>query len=126
MKKNGFTFIECILAIGILSIIAISILPIIDTSFSQFSNIEVKNELRNVAQSTIEILKSNNSLSYELIDELKTTALVEVREDYMEKNYMCTIKKLYESDRLMEVEVTAVYSNNKDVEEIALKASIKK
>lgn len=128
MRKDGFTFIECIVAIGILSIIAVSILPIIDSSFKQFSNIRVKNELRNIAQSTIEVLKSDDELSNELIDELETIDIMKVKEDYIQNDYMCIIKKLYDSEHLMEVEVMAIYSSNKDkdVEEIALKASIKK
>src|SRR5699024_4409195 len=104
------------------------ILPIIDSSFKQFSNIRVKNELRNIAQSTIEVLKSDDELSNELIDELETIDIMKVKEDYIQNDYMCIIKKLYDSEHLMEVEVMAIYSSNKDkdVEEIALKASIKK
>lgn len=126
MKKDGFSFIECILAIGILSIIAISILPMIDASFNQFANITVKNELRNVAQSTIEILKSQDQLSDELLFELETNDCIEVETDYMEKDYQCTVNKLYNSEHLIEVEVRVTYHKDKDVEEVAIKASIKK
>lgn len=126
MRKRGFTFIECILAIGILSLIAITILPIIDTSFKQFSNIVVKNELRNVAQSTIEILKSNEDLSYEWINQLESKDIINVESDYLEDDYKCIIKKIYNSQHLIEVEVMAISLNIEGVEEIVLKASIKK
>lgn len=126
MNKKGFTFIECVLAIGILSIIAITILPIIESSFKQYSNIAVKNELRNIAQSTIEILKSNDSLGVELLIELDKEDYIQVEADYIKNNYRCDIKKIYSTESLVEVEVRASNYKERDVEEIVLKSSIKK
>lgn len=126
MNKNGFSFIECILAVGIISIIAISILPIIESSSKQFSNITIKNELRNIAQSTIENLKSQANFSDDLIEELETNDSIEVKADNIEKGYKCIVYKIYDTDLLMEVEVVVSNYKDKDVEEIALKASIKK
>lgn len=126
MNKNGFTFIECILAIGILSIIVITIFPIIESSLRQYSSITVNNELRNIAQSTIEILKSNDSLGEELLEGLKDREYIEVESDYIKNNYNCSIMKIYESTNLIEVEVKASFCKGEDVEEIVFKASVKK
>lgn len=124
--KKGFSFIECILAITILGIIAISILPVIDTSFKQFEEVQLKNDLRNVAQSTIEILKSRDPLSHKIINELEGKDEIEIKEDYIDEKYNCIVKKHYNSDTLMEVEVVVINTNQQEVREIALKASIKK
>lgn len=126
MNKNGFSFIECILAVAIIGIIVISILPIVESSSKQFSNITIKNQLRNIAQSTVEILKSDDYLSNKLIEDLEDKEFIEVEDTYLNKGYRCIIKKTYDSDLLMEVEVIASNYENKGVEEIVLKASIKK
>lgn len=126
MNNKGFSFIECILAVGIISIIAISILPIIESSSKQFSNITIKNELRNIAQSNIEILKSESYLSDDLIGQLETKDSIEVKVNNIDKGYKCIIYKIYNAELLMEVEVVVSNYKDKDVEEIVLKASIKK
>lgn len=126
MKRKGFTFLECILAIGILSIIAVSILPIISTSSKQFSSIGVKNELRNIGQSTIEILKSTNELSIQILEELETKDELVVNASYIKENYECIVKKIGDSENLIDVEVRALYYKDEEVEDIVLKATIKK
>lgn len=122
--KKGFSFIECILAIGILSIIVISILPIVDTSFKQFDSIHKKNELRSIAQSTVELMKSNDELANELLWQLESTDKIDIKQDYIKDEYKCIVKRLYDSKYLMEVEVTVTNINKQDVGNIVLKASI--
>ena len=126
MKRQGFTFLECILAVVIISILVITMFPIINTSFKQFQNIEIKNELRNIAQSTIETLKSKNSLSNELLDKLELRDEIEIKADYIKNDYKCIVRKLYNSNKLIEVEVLAIYYNGEEVDKIGLKASIRK
>lgn len=126
MKKKGFTFIECVLAIGILSIIGITILPVLETSLKQYSSITINNDLRNIAQSTIEILKSNDSLSVEWLEELEEKDYMEVEANYIKNDYKCSITRIYNSKFLVEVEVSAWIYKDKDVGEVVLKASIRK
>lgn len=126
MKKRGFTFIECILAMGILSVIVVTIYPIMDTSFVRFTNVDTKNELRTIAQSTIEILKSEDELSNYWIEELERTDSISIDTEYIQDGYNCIINILYNSEKLMEVEVIVTNNIDKVGEELGLKASIRK
>lgn len=126
MKKKGFSFIECILAIGIISIIAVSVFPIIDSSTKVYSRITINNELRTIAQSTIETLKSEDPLSSMWITKLEDRDSIDVNSHYIKDGYECKIKKIFNSEQLMEVEVIVTNIDSKDVKELVLKASIRK
>lgn len=126
MKRKGFIFVECILAVVIVSILAITMFPIINTSFKQVNSVKIKNELRNIAQSTIEILKSNDNLSSELLSELDLKDEVEVKADYISGGYKCVIYKINNSNNLIDIGVIAMYSNGEEVDRVELKASIRK
>lgn len=114
------------LAMGILSVIVVIIYPIMDTSLVRFTNVDIKNELRTITQSTIEILKSESELSNYWIEELENTNSISIDTEYIKDGYHCIINVLYSSDNLIEVEVIATNNNDKVGEELALKASIKK
>lgn len=124
--KRGFTFIECILAIGILSIIAVSVFPVLDSSTKVFSSTIHKNDLRTIAQSTVEILKSGDELSAIWIEELEEKNSIDVYPHYIKDRYECRINNIFDSESFIEVEVVVTNINSEDVEKLVLKASIKK
>lgn len=128
MKNKGFTLVECILAVTIVSILVITIFPILNTSTKLFENIQVKNDLRNLAQSTIEILKSDHKLGKELLSQLELEDQIEVQNCFMKDDYSCLIRRINTKgvSDVIDVEVIAQYSNGKEVEELAIKASLRK
>lgn len=128
MKNKGFTLVECILTVTILSILVITIFPILNTSTKLFAHIQVRNDLRNLAQSTIEILKSDHKLGKELLSQLELEDQIEVQEDFVKDEYSCFIRRINTKglSPVIDVEVIAQYYHGKEVEELAIKASLRK
>ena len=124
MNHKGFTFIEVLIGILLIGIVAITTLPIISLSFNNFSNLKYRMEMSYIGEMVIEKIKSFdvNSPEGEYIFDVNINDMIlKFREnnsvkitiknqDNNGKPY-CEIFKIDKGENLWEV-IVKVYSNN--------------
>lgn len=72
-KKKGFTLLELIISIGILSIIVIPLSNLVISTFKMTNNARIKQEATNIAQKYMEKIKADNNMNLdEIIDKEET------------------------------------------------------
>lgn len=118
MGKRGFTLIETLMGLSLLGLIAVIILPIINSSFTILNNHNLKLDMMYVGEMTIEKIKafdidkgSNDSIYdiqvSEIIALFKSAQTVEItmpRKQSSEKYYIKIIKE-HKSDGLWKINV---------------------
>lgn len=72
-KKKGFTLLELIISIGILSIVVIPLSNLVIGTFRMTNNAKIKQEATNIAQKYMEKIKADDSIKLDkIIDEEET------------------------------------------------------
>ncbi len=123
MNKKGFTLVETILGLFLLGLIAVTVLPIINTSYIRLRNNRVKMEMIHIGEMTIEKIKAFNKDSHshdsiydtdmlELIELFRFHDSVEITlpKNKKDEKYSIKIKKDQKSDSLWKISVF-VYHN---------------
>lgn len=119
MNKKGFTLVETMMGLFLLGLIAVTVLPTINSSFMKFRNQKTKMEMMYIGEMAIERIKgfsedntSNISIFdrdvSEIIELFRTHSFIEI--DIPEETYSLKITKNQKSDSLWMVSVF-VYHN---------------
>lgn len=116
VKKNGFTLIEAIIGLGLLGIISVTILPIINISFMNLKNHNIKMEMNYIGETVVERIKAFDENDMELY--LYDTKISDIIDKFNlsntsnfklykndEEPFLIEIKKENHSDNMWKVDV---------------------
>jgi hypothetical protein len=127
MKKGGFIFLEIILGIFLIGLIASTFFPIIVSSFNNFNRIKEKSEMIYIAEMVAERLKSDEELFNEIIPQLESHDIVEIYDEMIDDNrYKCTLCKLESLDRIVDLSINVSTKEQEKNSNVYLKISIPK
>ena len=121
MKKNnsrGFTLVEVLVSLSILSILILVFFGVINTSIKNNKKNEVDINALSLAQSEVENIRiqiKNNNISN--LKDLENNEIIidaDIENSYTFKNYEVKISVEQKSDLLYEVNVTVKYKDPKD------------
>ena len=139
MRNKGFTLVETILGLFLLGLVTITIFPIIQGSYGKFYRNDVKLQMMNTAEMTLERLKAFNRSSTEdlyicntkvsdIIDDFssKGDTTLTLLEKIDDENYSVEIKKTDKNEKLWRVRVKVSCIKGEKYEDIIYKALISK
>ena len=139
MRNKGFTLVETILGLFLLGLVTITIFPIIQGSYGKSYRNNVKLQMMNTAEMTIERLKAFNRSSTEdlyicntkvsdIIDDFssKGDTTLTLLEKIDDENYSVEIKKTDKNEKLWRVRVKVSCIKGEKYEDIIYKALISK
>lgn len=122
MNNKGFIFVEVLVGLFLLGVAIVTYYPIINTSIYNLQLSKNRMEMINIAESTIEQLKSFSydntkedeylfdiqliSLINELIDKESSTINLPVNKSNNQWNYTCIIQKEEKLKNLLRIKVT--------------------
>ncbi|MCQ4921611.1 type II secretion system GspH family protein [Tissierella carlieri] len=123
MGKKGFTLVETVLGLFLLGLIAVTVLPIINSSFIRLRNNKLRMEMIYIGEMSVEKIKAfdKDKASYDFIYDTDIVELIELfrahnsvevtipKKESSEKYYL-KIKKNQKSDLLWMISIF-VYHN---------------
>lgn len=135
MKKKGFTLIEAIIGLFLLGIIALTIIPIINSTYNMVSRNKLQLEMIYIGEMTVEKLKAfkegskeelyiyNTRVSY-IVDSFSrgSSSFTIYSED--EKNYKIKIDKEDKNESIWAIHVVVSYEKGASYNEVEYKASL--
>lgn len=106
MNRRGFYLIEVLMGICLIGLIAVTALPIVTFSYSNFNRVKIRSEMCFIGELAIEKLKSNNSNVVDYINQLEYEDSIEYTdESFDKKKYICTIYKVANHPRVMDIKI---------------------
>lgn len=124
--KKGYFFIEILVGLSILGLIATTTLPILNMSIDNFNRIKDKSEMNYIAEYVIEKFKTKDDYILELMSQLEGLPMVDYKDDSIDNlKYICSIIKTSNSDKLLEFKVR-VNKIGQEKDYVEYKASIPK
>lgn len=124
--KKGYFFIEILVGLSILGLIATTTLPILNMSIDNFNRIKDKSEMNYIAEYVIEKFKTKDDYILELMSLLEGLPMVDYKDDSIDNlKYICSIIKTSNSDKLLEFKVR-VNKIGQEKDYVEYKASIPK
>lgn len=118
-----------IIGLFILGLIAVVSLPLLNASYSNFSNVNALTEMNYLGESIYERLVSKDDYSRGLIDELiggEEVVFKDLNDNYLEK-YESKIKKInYNEDLLEVIIIIKSNSNGGNLSDVEFKGTILK
>lgn len=119
MKKNnsrGFTLVEVLVSLSILSILILVFFGVINTSIKNNKKNEVDINALSLAQSEVENIriqiKNNNTSNLKDLENNEIIIDADIENSYTFKNYEVKISVEKESDLLYKVKVTVSHKNS--------------
>lgn len=139
MNKRGFTLIEIMIALSLLGILSITILPMLQGSFSIFNKNDIVFEMMNRAEMTMERLKAydeDGSDDFQIYD-MKVAEIIDHFSDKKEasislpqldkdEDYIIQISKEERAANLWEISVLVSYKKGEKYDDMLYKALIPK
>lgn len=125
IKSKGFSLVEVICGIALVGIIAVSILPLINNSIKNISNLKNQNEMSFIAEMVIEKLKTSNAEAVSTLEALDTNGSIEYLDsDIDSERFKCSISKLSSTDKLIEFIVVVEHNSLGENFNVEYKASV--
>lgn len=117
MKRRGYILLDIIIGIFFLGLVAITALPVLNTSFRNFMNVRKQNEMNYIAENVIENLNSIDQKSSDVFQNLESTYETEYLSlgSYKDK-YECKIVLLKQCQYIWELDVIIYFKNQEDKE----------
>lgn len=125
IKAKGFSLVEVICGIALVGVIAVSILPLINNSIKNISNLKNQNEMSFIAEMVIEKLKTSNAEAISTLDALYTNGIIEYLDSDIDSDrFKCSISKVSSTDKLIEFIVVVEHKSLGDNFNVEYKASV--
>ena len=125
MKNKGFVFLEIIIGLFFIGIIASVFLPILTSSINNLNRVRDRDEMNYIGEMVVEKFKSGSPQVKSIISELDVDGEVDyIDNDFDADKYSCKITKLNTSDSLLEFLVSV--HNKEKGHNVLFKASLPK
>ena len=125
--KKGFLFIEVLVGLFILGLVAVTCLPILNLSLNNFTRIKDKSEMHYIGEMVLEKFKSKDDYIVDLMAQLETVDAVDYSDNSFDSDkYSCQLVRLKSTHKLLEFKVIVNKQDQENNSYVEYKASIPK